>query len=132
MAFGSGGQKPPIQGVSTGGNPSNSLERDVTDGPENTPWTGPRTAPARRVGGQGPWVPPGQGGWVSGNAGDLLTVAEAAALLKVSRATVYRLVKEGAVPVTRVSHSIRHTQLGMIAVMSPERGKVPGDTETSG
>jgi excisionase family DNA binding protein len=39
--------------------------------------------------------------------GDFVTVAEAAVLLKVSRATIYRLVAEGKVRAVRVSHAIR-------------------------
>jgi excisionase family DNA binding protein len=44
---------------------------------------------------------------VRGEPGALLTVREAAARLRVSRATVYRLVQAGALPVLRVSNSIR-------------------------
>ena len=39
--------------------------------------------------------------------GPLLTVGEVAARLRVSRATVYRLVHLGTLPVLRVSNSIR-------------------------
>ena len=39
--------------------------------------------------------------------GRLLTVREVAARLRVSRATIYRLVQAGALPVLRVSNSIR-------------------------
>jgi excisionase family DNA binding protein len=39
--------------------------------------------------------------------GQLLTVREVADRLRVSRATVYRLVASGALPVLRVSNSIR-------------------------
>ena len=39
--------------------------------------------------------------------GQLLTVREVADRLRVSRATVYRLVQAGALPVLRVSNSIR-------------------------
>jgi excisionase family DNA binding protein len=39
--------------------------------------------------------------------GRLLTVREVADRLRVSRATVYRLVHAGALPVLRVSNSIR-------------------------
>ena len=44
---------------------------------------------------------------VRGEPGALLTVREAAARLRVSRATVYRLVQAGAQPVLRISNSIR-------------------------
>jgi excisionase family DNA binding protein len=44
---------------------------------------------------------------VRGVPGALLTVREVAARLRVSRATVYRLVRAGALPVLRVSNSIR-------------------------
>ena len=116
MAFGSGEQKQAIQGVSTGANSSDSLNCGVPDGPKNTPWTAARTAPARHTGGQGPGVrpsqgpqvPPGQGGSVPREGqGEFLTVREAAGLLKVSRATVYRLVADGKVRAVRVSHAIR-------------------------
>jgi excisionase family DNA binding protein len=39
--------------------------------------------------------------------GQLLTVSEVAGRLRVSRATVYRLVQAGALPVLRISNSIR-------------------------
>jgi excisionase family DNA binding protein len=39
--------------------------------------------------------------------GRLLTVREVADRLRVSRATVYRLVQAGALPVLRISNSIR-------------------------
>jgi len=44
---------------------------------------------------------------VQAEPGALLTVREFAAVLRVSRATVYRLVQAGAVPALRVSNSIR-------------------------
>jgi excisionase family DNA binding protein len=44
---------------------------------------------------------------VRGTPGALLTVREVAARLRVSRATVYRLVQAGALPTLRVSNSIR-------------------------
>ena len=44
---------------------------------------------------------------VRGEVRQLLTVREVAARLRVSRATVYRLVQSGALPVLRVSNSIR-------------------------
>ena len=44
---------------------------------------------------------------VQAEAGELLTVREVAAILRVSRATIYRLVQAGAVPAFRVSNSIR-------------------------
>ncbi|TNF32515.1 MAG: DNA-binding protein [Deltaproteobacteria bacterium] len=44
---------------------------------------------------------------VHDRARSLLTVAEVANRLKVSRATVYRLVKDGDLPSVRVSNSIR-------------------------
>jgi len=40
-------------------------------------------------------------------SGPLLTVAEVAARLRVSRATVYRLVRGGAFRVVRISNSVR-------------------------
>jgi len=44
---------------------------------------------------------------VHGAMGRLLTVREVADRLRVSRATVYRLVQAGALPVLRISNSIR-------------------------
>jgi excisionase family DNA binding protein len=44
---------------------------------------------------------------VRGEVRQLLTVREVAARLRVSRATVYRLVQAGALPAIRVSNSIR-------------------------
>ena len=44
---------------------------------------------------------------VHGNPGSLLTVREVAARLRVSRATVHRLVQTGALPALRISNSIR-------------------------
>ena len=44
---------------------------------------------------------------VRGEVRHLLTVREVAARLRVSRATVYRLVQAGALPVLRISNSIR-------------------------
>ena len=44
---------------------------------------------------------------VDGDPGALLTVREVADRLQVSRATVYRLVLAGALPVLRVSNAIR-------------------------
>jgi excisionase family DNA binding protein len=44
---------------------------------------------------------------VRGEVRQLLTVREVAARLRVSRATVYRLVQAGALPVLRISNSIR-------------------------
>jgi len=49
------------------------------------------------------------GGGLGGDTvGPLLTVRETAARLRVSRARVYRLVQTGALPVLRVSNSIRN------------------------
>ena len=44
---------------------------------------------------------------VRGEVRQLLTVREVAARLRVSRATVYRLVRAGALPVLRISNAIR-------------------------
>ena len=44
---------------------------------------------------------------VRGEVRQLLTVREVAARLRVSRATVYRLVRSGALPVLRISNAIR-------------------------
>jgi len=44
---------------------------------------------------------------VQGILGRLLTVGEVAARLRVSRATVYRLVRLGGIPALRVSNAIR-------------------------
>jgi len=39
--------------------------------------------------------------------GDLLTVGEVAGRLRVSKATIYRLIQRGVIPVLRISNSIR-------------------------
>jgi excisionase family DNA binding protein len=44
---------------------------------------------------------------VQAEPGDLLTVREFAALLRVSRAIIYRLVQAGVLPAVRVSNAIR-------------------------
>ena len=49
--------------------------------------------------------------------GRLLTVREVADRLRVSRATVYRLVQAGALPILRVSNSIRIPE----AALEPRR-----------
>ena len=79
-----------------------------------------RTASAAREapGGQCRWVLPSQRGWVPEEVGDeFLTVAEASKLLKVSGATVCRLVGEGKVKSIRVSHAIRILREGVDAGM---------------
>jgi excisionase family DNA binding protein len=56
--------------------------------------------PAERSGSQGP---------DAGRLGELkfLTVAEVAALMRVSKMTVYRLVNTGTLPAVRVGRSVR-------------------------
>jgi excisionase family DNA binding protein len=50
----------------------------------------------------------GRGGWPSRQAGDrLLTVAEVAAIMRVSNMTVYRLIKSGDLPALRVGKNYR-------------------------
>lgn len=61
-----------------------------------------------------------------GSEGEFLTVRKAAALLKVSAATVYRLVKEGKVTAVRVSHAIR------IEIGHPRRPSAARDSLSSG
>jgi hypothetical protein len=84
VAFGSGERRRPIRGY----------RRVLTHRSHmNAMWpmgrrTRPGRTPARHTPGQGPWVP-------GAGEGEFLTVAQAAALLKVSTATVYRLVHEG-------------------------------------
>lgn len=60
-----------------------------------------------------------------GNGGaDLLTVAEVAAALRVSRMTVYRLVEVGELQAFRIGHSIRIDRAaldGYLARCSVER-----------
>jgi excisionase family DNA binding protein len=51
---------------------------------------------------------------VRGVPGALLTVREVAARLRVSRATVYRLVQAGALPALRVSNSIRIPEAALV------------------
>jgi excisionase family DNA binding protein len=58
---------------------------------------------------------------VQGNPEALLTVREVAALLRVSRATVYCLVQAGALPVLRVSNSIRILAAALARGALPEQ-----------
>jgi excisionase family DNA binding protein len=53
--------------------------------------------------------------------GYLLTVREVASRLRVSRATVYRLVQAGALPVLRVSNSIRIPEAALAWEALPEQ-----------
>jgi excisionase family DNA binding protein len=53
--------------------------------------------------------------------GRLLTVREVAARLRVSRATVYRLVRAGALPVLRVSNAIRIPAAALARGALPEQ-----------
>jgi excisionase family DNA binding protein len=53
--------------------------------------------------------------------GRLLTVREVAARLRVSRATVYRLVRAGALPVLRVSNAIRIPAAALARGALPEK-----------
>jgi excisionase family DNA binding protein len=53
--------------------------------------------------------------------GQLLTVREVADRLRVSRATVYRLVQAGALPVLRVSNSIRVSENALAPPSSDPR-----------
>lgn len=46
-----------------------------------------------------------------GRPHDLMTVVEVAAALRVSRATVYRLIHSGALPGKRIGKSVRVTRL---------------------
>ena len=58
---------------------------------------------------------------VRGEVRQLLTVREVAARLRVSRATVYRLVQAGALPVLRVSNSIRIPAAALARGALPEQ-----------
>jgi excisionase family DNA binding protein len=51
---------------------------------------------------------------VHDTVGPLLTVREVAARLRVSRATVYRLVQGGTLPTLRVSNSIRIPEAALV------------------
>jgi len=53
--------------------------------------------------------------------GQLLTVREVADRLRVSRATVYRLVQAGALPALRVSNSIRILETALWPPRAPSR-----------
>jgi excisionase family DNA binding protein len=57
--------------------------------------------------GSGPVASPSGSGRSPGSTGALLTVAEVAALMRVSNMTVYRLIKSGDLPAVRVGHSYR-------------------------
>jgi excisionase family DNA binding protein len=50
---------------------------------------------------------------------EFLTVAEAAALLRVSRATAYRLVEAGEIPAARVGGQLRVDRLELLARLRP-------------
>jgi excisionase family DNA binding protein len=49
---------------------------------------------------------------------ELLTVAEAATILRVSRATAYRLVESGGLPATRIGGSIRISRDDLLALIT--------------
>jgi len=53
---------------------------------------------------------------------DLLTVAEAASILRISRATAYRLVESGELPAVKVGGSIR---VGREALLDTLAFRVP-------
>lgn len=58
---------------------------------------------------------------------DLLTVAEAAAILKVSRVTIHRWLKEGRLPACHVGpKAVRIRRSDLTNVMTPVHG-LPGD-----
>jgi len=61
-----------------------------------------------------------------GTQGRMLTVAEAARRLRVSRATVYKLVAEGRLAHVRIGNQIRFLPGSLGRVPSPRPGK-PGD-----
>ena len=48
---------------------------------------------------------------------DLLTITEAAAILRVTRSTAYKLVKSGALPAHRIGGSLRVNRAELNAVL---------------
>jgi len=58
---------------------------------------------------------------VRGAPGALLTVREVAARLRVSRATVYRLIQDRALPVLRISNAIRIPAAALARGALPEQ-----------
>ncbi len=57
--------------------------------------------------------------------GLFLTVREVAARLRVSTATVYRLVEEGQIAHLRISNAIRIAELDLLAFLERRKGMVP-------
>jgi excisionase family DNA binding protein len=51
----------------------------------------------------------------------LVTVAEAATLLRVSKMTVYRLIHTHAVPATRIGRSLRIQRRDLTEFLDPDR-----------
>lgn len=60
---------------------------------------------------------------------DLLTVVEVAAALRVSRATVYRLIHAGALQGVRIGKSVRVTR-GVVADFLHDAGTGRGDSRS--
>jgi excisionase family DNA binding protein len=56
---------------------------------------------------------------------ELLTVAEAASILRVGRATAYRLVKAGEIPAHKFGGSIRVSRAALLALSQPTREDNP-------
>jgi len=59
----------------------------------------------------------------------LLTVAEIAQTLRVSRMTIYRLVERGTLPSVRVGHSIRVPAAAVRAYLHGQAGRPPADKQ---
>jgi excisionase family DNA binding protein len=68
-----------------------------------------------------------QSGWVGRQAGDrLLTVAEVAAIMRVSNMTVYRLIKNGDLPALRVGKNYRIRESDVDDYLSERSVQVEG------
>ena len=68
-----------------------------------------------------------QSGWVGRQAGDrLLTVAEVAAIMRVSSMTVYRLIKNGDLPALRVGKNYRIRESDVDDYLSERSVQVEG------
>lgn len=73
-------------------------------------------------------VPPYDAGW-TGELAPLLTITDAAEALRVSRATVYRLVAEGELPRIRVRGHSRIARADVIALIERRRTESIGQSK---
>jgi excisionase family DNA binding protein len=57
-----------------------------------------------------------------------LTVAEAAAVMRVSKMTVYRLIRSGELEALRIGRSFRVPEQAVLGYLGQARVAAPGDT----